>query len=394
VDFSLADPGTQPLPDSGSVRVVSGNVTTVMASQGGSNLTAGFGTATLIGGPGTDTLAAGTTSPGQTQKLIGGTGPNDTLIGGAGSGTDILQGGSQATTFEPGQGHETLIGSVGGNILKYVGAPLGIQLNLSSQQVTVPPGQPFANTTLQPQVITGGFPGSSINVASAQISTFNGTSRNDLFLVTGNNLTFNGLGGADMFEMLNGNNKFNEPATASPTYLYHGGGSDIINAGGNGTVDFSFAPAAVTVNLQANIATGGFAGPQIDQFLNGIKTVIGTNHNFKDVLIAGAAGQTMRGQGTGNDLLEASRFGGDTLIGGNGNNTFCSAPGCAVPGTSTSGGATPALENKMYGGLGEDTFFVRNGHYDYINGGGGSFNIAQRDAPTIDVAVNIQLFLK
>jgi Ca2+-binding RTX toxin-like protein len=386
--FSLGDSTVQPLP-SGSVQVASGNINEVIASQGGSYLTAGFGNATLIGGPGNDVLAAGTALSGQTQTLIGGSG-RDTLVGGIG--TDLLEGGSkQPTIFQPGQGSEVLTSPVPGNTLQYIGATQGIQVNLSSQPVTVPPGEPFAGTALQPQTVTGGFPGSSVDLTGASITTVVGTPRNDLFVVTGNNLNVRGGGGADMFLMGSGSNTVSEPSGASPTFLFQAGGSNTINGGGNGTVDFSQAPARVIVNLQNHTAVGGFGGTQI---LNGIKSVIGTNHNFSDILIAGPPGGVIKGNGTGRDLLQAGPSGGDTLIGGNGNTTFCSAASCAVPGTSSAGGATVAAENKMFGGLGEDSFFVRNGGHDAIDGGGGFFNIAQIDGGGLDSAVRIQLFLK
>jgi Ca2+-binding RTX toxin-like protein len=366
------------------VQVISGNIETVIASPGGSDLSAGFGNATLIGGPGNDVLAAGTAPPGTTQTLIGG-GGTDTLVGGIGH--DVLIGGNQPVTFQPGQGSDTLTSPVAGNTLSYASATSGVQANLSTQVVTVPAGKPFAGTVLAPQTATGGFPGSSVDLSGASINHLVGTSLTDIFVTSGSNDTIAGGGGSDLFIMLNGNNTVSEPSGSSPTFLFAGAGSNIINGGGNGTVDFSDpgTPARVIVNLQAGTATGGFGGTQS---FSGIKSVIGTSRTFNDILVAGPPGGVLIGSGTGSDVLQAGPSGDNLLIGGNGNTTFCSESACAVSGTSTGGGANAGLANHMVGGSGDDTFFVRNNAYDSINGGGG-FNAARMDS-TKDTAVNIQ----
>ena len=384
--FALGDPSTQALPDLGSVQVISGNITTVMASPGGSDLTAGFGTVTLMGGPGNDVLAAGTASAGQTQTLIGG-GGNDTLVGGIG--TDLLEGGNQPVTFQPGEGTDTLMSPVAGNTLSYAAASMGIRANLSSDQVVVPPGKPFANAVLSPQTVTGGFPGSTVILSGARINHLVGTPLTDVLVTSGSNDNISGGGGSDLFIMQNGNNTVTEPAGSSADFLFNGAGSSSIQGGGSGTLDFSQAPAGVVVNLQDGTATGGFGGTQS---FTGIKNVFGTVHNFKDILVAGPPGGKLVGAGTGSDVLQAGPSGGDTLIGGNGDTTFCSESDCAVSGTATAGGATAATENHMTGGLGNDSFFVANHAFDAINGGGGFDNVAEVDHPQ-DTAVHIQRFL-
>lgn len=164
----------------------------------------------------------------------------------------------------------------------------------------------------------------------------------------------------------------------------------MINGGGAATVDFSQAPAGVTVNLQtgpannptqSGLATGGFGG---SQSLTGVLNAIGTN--FNDTLVAGAPGGTMTGLNGGGDRLQSGPAGGDTLIsGGSASDTFCAEVSCEVGGTVAGGGDT------MMGGYGNDSFYARNGAFDIINGGPGGFNQAQVDP--FDSVTNIQNLL-
>ena len=92
---------------------------------------------------------------------------------------------------------------------------------------------------------------------------------------------------------------------------------------------------------------------------------------YNDVLIAGSAHATLTGL-NGNDFLEASQYGDDTLEGGgNGSDTFCAESGqvagysCAKAGTGAAGGDT------MIGGSGTNYFFAKNGEVDTITGGPG-----------------------
>jgi hypothetical protein len=189
--------------------------------------------------------------------------------------------------------------------------------------------------------------------------------------------------------MRSGSNTVSEPSGATPTFLFQGAGTNVIDGGGNGTVDFSLAPLRLVVNLQNHSATGGFAGST--QTITGIKNVIGTNASNNDILIAGPPGGVIHGNGTGADLLVAGPQGGDTLYAGAGSTTFCSEADCSA-GAATGGGRTFATRNQMFGGPGEDSFFVRNSGYDSIDGGGGFLNVAKIDRG-LDTAVRIQVFL-
>lgn len=134
-------------------------------------------------------------------------------------------------------------------------------------------------------------------------------------------------------------------------------------------MNFSLAPQGVQVNLPAaptpaapnpvGQATGGFGGSQSQQSLTGIQNVVGTN--FADVLVAGAAGQTLTGMNGGaGDVLQTSPMGGDTLVaGGSGPHTFCAQQGC-------NGMGAPAAGSTMISGSGDDDFFAQNRQVDHI----------------------------
>ena len=74
--------------------------------------------------------------------------------------------------------------------------------------------------------------------------------------------------------MTSGSNTLTAGTNSASRFLFAGAGGNIINGGGNSTVDFSQAPAGVRVNLQQGLATGGFGGTQS---LTGIQNATGSN---------------------------------------------------------------------------------------------------------------------
>ena len=364
--LDLAMSSLQPLgTGDGFVTLGGGNITTVVASLGGSQIWGGTGTVNLVGGPGSDWLAAGS----GTQTLTGG-GGSDTLVGGVG--TDTLQGGSSPVTFVPGQGTETLTSPTTGNTLSYAGAPSAVQVNLANQA--------FVQQGVAPLTATGGW-NATVNLAGAGVSNVIGTGFADIF-VTGSNDTIYGNGGSDLFVVNGGNNVLTAGTNSGSRFFFdqlqgYTEGNNIIYGGGNGTVDFSSALSGVNVNLQTGNASGGWAGAF--QKISGVLNIIGSM--FSDTLVAGGPGGTIIGL-DGNDFLIAGPSGGDTLeSGGSGRDTFCAQSSCAS-GNATGGG------NIMIGGTGDDVFFAVNGVPDIINGGAG-FNSAFTD-PTEYSVTNIQ----
>jgi hypothetical protein len=393
-------------PGDGTITLVPGTIETAIASPGGSILEAGNGNGvTLMGGPGNDILVAGVGN-----QTLNGQGGNDVLV--AGIGNDKLIGGNDPVTFIPGQGGtDTLVGANTGNTLSYGNVPVstpwkrppligqvGALVNLSNQSYSVPPGKPFAGTSLSQQTATGAW-GATVLLSGANISTVIGSPASDVLLTgAGSNGDFiSGGGGNDLF-VVNGSNNLcagifvsgscNTPPGSTPTFLFNGGGSNQIFGGGSGTVDFSQVTSCATspclrVNLQDSppTASGGFGGTQT---LSGILNVTGTN--FNDVLIAGTSHATIIGL-NGNDVLVASPAGHDTLLSqGGGDDVFCaSTPGLCDGFTSGTG-------NTMIGGTGNNTFCSQNGGADTINGGIGGFSFAVAD--TADTVTNVETVIR
>ncbi len=368
--FNLGSAAPQQLgAGNGTLAVVPGTIQKVIASPSGSSLQAGPGNnITLMGGQGNDWLAAGT----GTQTLLAGTG-NDTLV--AGVGNDTLKANSGPVTFVPGQGGtDTLISSSSpGNTLSYAGIPFGAQVNLSTQSF-------FVNgTLLSGGTAVGGWGATVQGLAGAQISQIIGSPEADTFYTGPTAINILGNGGNDLFQiypLTTGTNNLTAGPGSASIFRFNGASSNIIDGGGNSTVDFSLAPAGVDVSLPppppkppapppAGQATGGFGGAQSLQTLTGIQNVVGTN--FADQLIAGAPGQTLTGMNGGSgDMLQTSPRGGDTLIsGGTGPHTFCAEQDCNTLTSAPTGGST------MIGGSGTDDFFAQNGQVDHITGQAG-----------------------
>jgi Ca2+-binding RTX toxin-like protein len=358
----------------GAVTIIPGTIQTAIASPSGSALQAGNGDGYTLEGTGNDWLAAGLGA----QTLIA-SGANDTLV--AGIGTDTLQGGSFPVTFIPGQGNDTLTSSTTGNTLSYAGVPNPVQVNLSSQLYSVPPGEPGAGTVLNPNTASGGY-GATVNLSGAGITNVVGSQGNDILVTGSGGENINGGGGNDLFVVDSGNNTLTAANGSAPRFLIDGSGSNVINGGGDAWIDYSQAISGASINLQTGTATGGFAGAV--ETLSGVLNVEGSN--FNDVIVLAAANATAIGL-NGNDIMQVSPFGHDLLeSNGSGNDTFCDATGC------NGMTANPAAGSTLVGGTGNDIFYARNGVQDTINGEGG-FNEAQIDPVDSPTTFNIQALL-
>jgi Ca2+-binding RTX toxin-like protein len=137
------------------------------------------------------------------------------------------------------------------------------------------------------------------------IETAIGGSGNDTLIASGVASTLNGGGGNDTLTGDVGNDT-----------LIGGPGNNTINGnGGTDTVDYSAAPAAVTVNLATSNASNGFGGTDT---LSNIENAIGGA--FNDTLTGNGGSNTLTGGG-GNDIINGGA-GADTMIGGIGNDTY------------------------------------------------------------------------
>ena len=201
---------------------------------------------------------------------------NDSITGDAadnvlqgGAGNDTLIGGGGNDTFMGGAGNNSIDGGSGFNILDFGTA-----------------------TTSMLGILTNSLITDSLSIEADNITNIQGISATPFDDQLSGNAADNrllGVGGNDT--------------------ILGSGGNDILDGGtGTNSVDYSFAPAAADINLTAHIASNnGFGGA--DQIYN---FLIATATNF-------------------DDSLESSGIGGDTLIGGTGNDTYwIMAPGVAV----------------------------------------------------------------
>jgi Ca2+-binding RTX toxin-like protein len=132
-----------------------------------------------------------------------------------------------------------------------------------------------------------------------------------------------GFGGSDVLlniEAVRGSN-FDDILTGSDSGAFESfegrAGNDTINGmGGTDLVDYSYAGAAVNVNLGTGIAADGQGG---SDKLSNIEQVRGSLTG-NDILYGNTLANTLEGLG-GNDTLNGAG-GADTMIGGDGNDTY------------------------------------------------------------------------
>ena len=188
------------------------------------------------------------------ETAIGG-GGNDTIIGNSFNNT--LNGGGGADTLIGGIGADTLIGGPGTDTANYASSSAGVTVNL----------------------LTGSSAGGDAQGDTlAAIENIIGSAFADMLTGDTGNNTLDGRSGNDT--------------------LIGGAGADVLIGGaGTDTADYSSSAAAVTVNLQTGLGSGGDA--QGDT-LSGIENIIGSA--FADVLTGDSGANTLVG-GAGADAL-------------------------------------------------------------------------------------------
>lgn len=143
---------------------------------------------------------------------------------------------------------------------------------------------------------------------------------------------FYGLAGADKIEGLAGHDKLWAGAGNDSIYgglgndeINGGAGADIVNGGaGRDIVDYRNSTAAISINLNSGVVSGGDA---VGDILIAIESVRATNFadrlvgsNDSNLLLGRGGNDTLSGSG-GNDLLNGGS-GLDVLTGGTGNDRF------------------------------------------------------------------------
>ena len=345
----------------------------------------------IFGGDGADNISGGT-GP---DILIGDAG-NDTVVGGAGDdrvfGDDVLGGGTEGDavgndTISGGEGRDTLYGGLGADVIS--GGPGSQDLaNYSSRTddltlilgavngsggggVTSEVGQTAPTEgdtiTFDTEKVNGGS-GNDLIVGDGGFNVLWGGAGNDRLVGNGGNDFLFGVQGDDSLSGGSGND-----------YLQGGEGADDMSGdAGFDTVDYSDHTAAVVVGMgniaddgspdlsvdQASAAARTGPGAERDNVRSSVEEVIGTGGD--DLLSAEGANVPNYSVhfigGPGNDRLEGSHTGNDTLDGGLG-------------------------VDALFGYEGDDTFNLVDGIADTADGGPGA-DVANAD--TIDVLSNIE----
>ena len=369
------------LRDLSAQSAASGNGGRIDGNSSANQLTGGLGSDRLNGGGGADMLLgqAGndTLDGGAEDDILDGGAGDDTLAGGAGN--DRLAGGSGDDVLDGGSGDDRLYGAAGADRFSGGGATNAAYDPLRAAAAQA--GDYAAYDTLDTALVvdfsngnagTGEAAGDRFDaditgVIGAQgATTFIGRDSAEVFIGNASNDTFKGSSGADIFD----------------------------GGGGLNVADYSAETAALDVNLQSNVNTGG--GAQGDRLYN-IQTLLGGSGNdtltgdaSRATTLQGNAGNDSLLGGSGDDRLQGDA-GDDRLDGGQGDDTLIAGSGSDVLGSSSgpnsgndildllTGNADATLNgDQAYGGDGADRFILGQGQFNagktglVVSGGAGN----------------------
>ncbi|WP_343525506.1 cadherin domain-containing protein [Sphingomonas sp.] len=361
------------------------NGSVIAGGAGDDVIYAGAGADTIDGGAGIDRVDYFASRAGVTVNLATGTGAGGDATGDRISGiediigsafADRLTGDAGANHLVGGAGDDVLVGGAGADTLDGGAGFDTIDYSASTQGVTLD----FASGT--------GQGGDAEGDSFSGIEAATGSNQGDVFVGDADAHALSGQGGDDR--------------------LVAGAGAESFDGGsGNDTVDYSRSTAAVTVDLSAGTASGGYAAGDV---LRSVEGVVGSG--FDDVLV-GTAGANMLLGGAGNDVIRGGA-GADQLDGGDGTDTLdysTSQSGVTVNLTTNmaSGGDATGDQianfenvigsaladtltgtsgaNVLTGGAGDDVLTGLGGA-DMLDGGDG-FDTADYSASTASVTVDL-----
>lgn len=224
------------------------------------------------------------TSGSANQTLIGTSG-NDTLEGGAGD--DSISGGAGDDNLVGGAGNDTLDGGAGVDSVAYYDSPAAVNVNLGAG------------------VATGG----DGNDRLIGIENIYGSQYDDTLVGDAGDNAISGYEGNDFIS-----------GGAGDDNMQGSAGNDTLDGGaGTDRVEYYFSPAAVNVNLDAGVATGGDGNDR----LIGIENIYGSQYD--DTLVGDAGANEISG-GAGNDFISGGA-GNDNLWGNAGNDSLSGGAG-------------------------------------------------------------------
>lgn len=307
----------------------------------------------VTGGSGQDTIYTNALN-----NIILGNNGNDYVF--ASAGTDTINGGEGADTVNYSWAIENFVVSIFDSV------------TLTVENIA----QGFTDTLSNIET----FIFNSISYTFAQLEAFTtitGTNGDDSLNGNSGNNTINGGDGNDT--IVSGNGDDTLIGGAGKDILYGGGGTD--------TIDYSANTKGIVAHLGINMVDEDTDIAGIDDTLNSIENVIGTNYN--DIIYGNATGNALsaadgedniRGYG-GNDVIDAGA-GNDTVDGGDDNDTISGGAGDdyinAGSGHDTVDGGDD--NDSIYGYAGNDDIQGGNGNdnlyglddNDTLDGGAGT----------------------
>lgn len=361
---------------------------TIHGNAGNDSIISGGGDDIVYGDDGADTLS--------------GAAGNDTLYGGAGEDVFLVTDDHDGDTIYGGTENDQIIFSTnvatGGVTVTFTGAGAGVyDYDATAAAGSFAEIEKITGTFDYADVInaaaaTGsvtleGMGGNDSLVGGSAADYLNGGTGDDTLIGNAGNDTLDGLTGNDSLSGGDGND-----------YLVGGDGNDTM-AGGAGAdtfvggsgldiIDYSTSTAAVSVDLNTGLLSGGDATG--DVVYGGVDGIIGSA--FDDTLTGMDVESTdpldtystYIDGGAGNDLIDG-RGGSDTLIGGTGNDTISGGDGND---SILAGDGTDILyagygDDTLYGGAGNDTLQGQWGN-DLQYGGTGSDLFQLTDASGTD----------
>ena len=306
---SASDTGRDTVTFKGITTAVTAELMTGNATFTG-GITTMHGIENIVGSSQADSLTGNDAD----NRIEGGAG-NDTLMGG--DGNDTLVGGS---------GFDSLFGGAGtADVVSYSAVTNGITIDL-------------ANTSIGTGRGTGDAAG---DVIDGSVEIVQGSAANATIF----------YGRATNESVIGG--------SADDTFFGSSGGDTLDGAGGTGDkIDYSTSTAAVTVNLQTNVNSGGDAqGDVISNIESVVGTIFGDTLTAQDgvntTVLEGGDGNDALIGGTGSDFLYAGA-GNDTLRGNAGNDTL----NLKDTNATTKGTNVTLAGDFADGGAGNDTIIV------------------------------------
>ncbi|MEZ5841016.1 MAG: cadherin domain-containing protein [Hyphomicrobiales bacterium] len=280
-------------------------------------------TVTATSSDGSTSTRSFTIDVGDVAETITGTAGNDVLSGTIGQ--DVMLGLAGNDTLVASAAADSLDGGDGIDTADYSASATGVTIDLASG--TGSGGDAAGDTLTAIENVVGSNTGADAITGDGNTNSLEGGGGND---------TIDGGAGADTIDGGDGNDVLYGGANTTGADQIHGGAGDdtidggtglnwiwtgsgadtVVNGGGNDILIYEDSDAAVTVDLTANTASGGYA--EGDVFGDSVYGVNGSA--FDDVLTGDAGGNWLRGL-AGDDTI-FGLDGGDTIRGEAGNDTI------------------------------------------------------------------------